>query len=65
MKKLFPILLAVALFSTACQLGGGSAEPTPIALPDAGPDSNTCTLKPHSRTGIWRYSSRLRACLTR
>ena len=36
MKKLFPVLLAVALFSTACQLGGGQAEPTPIALPTAG-----------------------------
>ena len=32
MKKLFPILLAVALLSTACQLGGGQAEPTAIPL---------------------------------
>ena len=36
MKKLFPVLLAVALFSTACQMGGG-AEPTAIALPTSAP----------------------------
>jgi formylglycine-generating enzyme required for sulfatase activity len=35
MKKLFPILLALALLSTACQLGGGQAQPTAIALPAA------------------------------
>ncbi|MEW6406685.1 MAG: SUMF1/EgtB/PvdO family nonheme iron enzyme, partial [Chloroflexota bacterium] len=34
MRKVFPILIAVALFATACQLGGGSsAEPTALALP--------------------------------
>ena len=32
MKKLFPVLLAIALLSTACQLGGGQAQPTPIPL---------------------------------
>ena len=32
MKKLFPILLAVALLSAACQMGGGQAAPTPIPL---------------------------------
>jgi serine/threonine-protein kinase len=37
MKRLFPLLLAIALFATACQLGGG-AKPTPIALPTANPD---------------------------
>ena len=36
MKKIFPILLVVALFGTACQMGGG-AEPTAIALPTAAP----------------------------
>ena len=46
MKKLFPILLAVALFSTACQLGGGQAEPTPIALPEAGPTATPVPLNP-------------------
>jgi len=33
MKKLFPILLAVALLGSACQLGGAQAEPTAIVLP--------------------------------
>ena len=46
MKKLFPILLAVTLFSTACQLGGGQAEPTPIALPEAGPTATPVPLNP-------------------
>ena len=46
MKKLFPILLAVALFSTACQLGGGSAEPTPIALPGAAPTATPVPINP-------------------
>jgi formylglycine-generating enzyme required for sulfatase activity len=36
MKKMFPVLLAVALLSTACQMGGG-AQPTAIALPTAAP----------------------------
>ena len=35
MKKIFPVLLALALLSTACQLGGGQAQPTAIALPAA------------------------------
>ena len=38
MKKLFPLFLAVALFATACQMGG-AAEPTAIALPTAIPTS--------------------------
>ena len=46
MKKLIPILLAVALISTACQLGGGPAEPTAIALPTAGPTSTPVPLNP-------------------
>jgi formylglycine-generating enzyme required for sulfatase activity len=46
MKKLFPVLLAVALFSTACQLGGGQAEPTPIALPTAGAVATPIPLNP-------------------
>jgi formylglycine-generating enzyme required for sulfatase activity len=33
MKKLFPVFLAVALLITACQLGGGQAQPTAVALP--------------------------------
>jgi len=32
MKKLFPIFLALALLSAACQMGGGQAQPTAIAL---------------------------------
>jgi formylglycine-generating enzyme required for sulfatase activity len=35
MKKIFPVLLALALLSSACQLGGGQAQPTAIALPAA------------------------------
>jgi formylglycine-generating enzyme required for sulfatase activity len=36
MKKLFPILVAMAVFLSACQLGGGQAgQPTPLVLPDA------------------------------
>lgn len=35
MRKLFPVLLVAALFISACQLGGGQAQPTAIALPDA------------------------------
>lgn len=37
MKKLFPILMALALISTACQLGGGQAQPTPLSVPTAYP----------------------------
>ncbi len=38
MKKVFPILIAVALFATACQMGGGSsAQPTALALPTTAP----------------------------
>lgn len=40
MKKLFPILLALVFLSTACQSGGGQAQPTAVALPaDAEPVS--------------------------
>lgn len=39
MKKLFPILTALALLISACQLGGGQAEPTAISLPTAFPSS--------------------------
>jgi formylglycine-generating enzyme required for sulfatase activity len=46
MKKLFPLLLAVALLSTACQLGGGPAEPTAIVLPTAGPTATPVPLNP-------------------
>ena len=35
MKKLFPILAALALLATACQMGG-AAQPTASALPDRG-----------------------------
>jgi formylglycine-generating enzyme required for sulfatase activity len=36
MKKLFPILLALALLSAACQFGGSSG-PEPVALPTSAP----------------------------
>jgi formylglycine-generating enzyme required for sulfatase activity len=37
MKKLFPVLAALALFATACQLGGSQAQPTPLSVPTAYP----------------------------
>ncbi len=46
MKKLLPIVLAIALLSTACQLGGGPAEPTAIAFPTAGPTATPALLNP-------------------
>lgn len=46
MKKLFPIFLAMALFISACQLGGGQAEPTAIALPTAAPTLTPVPLNP-------------------
>lgn len=36
MKKIFPMLVTLAVFLSACQLGGGqAAQPTQISLPDA------------------------------
>jgi formylglycine-generating enzyme required for sulfatase activity len=37
MKRSFPILTALALFATACQLGGGGGLPTSIVLPTTVP----------------------------
>ena len=45
MKKLFPILLVVALFSAACQ-AGGQAKPTAIALQNAEPTFTPVPLNP-------------------
>lgn len=45
MKKLFPILAALALFSSACQMGS-AAEPTPISLPTAFPTNTPASLNP-------------------
>jgi len=44
MKKLFPILAVLVLISTACQLGGGQAQPTPIAVATAIPTSTSIAL---------------------
>jgi hypothetical protein len=49
MKKLFPILLAMALFASACQAGGAQAEPTALSLPTAFPPSMR-PLKPLAAT---------------
>jgi len=46
MKKLFPILMALALISTACQLGGGQAQPTPLSVPTAFPTNPPAALNP-------------------
>jgi formylglycine-generating enzyme required for sulfatase activity len=45
MKKLFPIFLTMALFISACQLGGGAA-PTAIALPTGAPTLTPVPLNP-------------------
>ncbi len=45
MKKLFPILMALALISAACQLGGSQAQPTPLSVPTAFP-TNPVALNP-------------------
>lgn len=45
MKKLFPVLLAVALLSTACQLGGGG-QPDAIMLPTTAPTLTPIPLNP-------------------
>ncbi|HUI88646.1 MAG TPA: SUMF1/EgtB/PvdO family nonheme iron enzyme [Anaerolineales bacterium] len=44
MKKLFLILAVLMLISTACQLGGGQAQPTPIAVATAIPTSTSIPL---------------------
>jgi formylglycine-generating enzyme required for sulfatase activity len=46
MKKLFPILMALALFVTACQMGGAQAEPTAMALPTAFPTNTPAAVNP-------------------
>ncbi len=46
MKKLFAVLAVLVLISTACQVGGGAAQPTPLALPTAGPTSTPIPLNP-------------------
>jgi formylglycine-generating enzyme required for sulfatase activity len=37
MKKLFPLLVALALLASACQAGGSQAKPTALSLPTAFP----------------------------
>jgi hypothetical protein len=44
MKKLFPILAVLVLISTACQLGGGQAQPTPLAVATAFPTNTPIPL---------------------
>ncbi len=44
MKKLFPVLAVLVLISTACQLGGGQAQPTPIAVATAFPTNTPIPL---------------------
>ena len=44
MKKLFPVLAVLVLICTACQLGGGQAQPTPIAVATAIPTSTPIAL---------------------
>lgn len=46
MKKLFPILTALALFVSACQIGGGQAAPTALALPTAFPSNTPPAINP-------------------
>lgn len=51
MKKLFPILVALAILSSACQLGGGEAQPTAISLPTAAPTNTPVAADPYFRAG--------------
>jgi eukaryotic-like serine/threonine-protein kinase len=44
MKKLFPILAVLVLVSTACQLGGGQAQPTAITVSTAFPTNTPIAL---------------------
>ncbi|HEY9151978.1 MAG TPA: SUMF1/EgtB/PvdO family nonheme iron enzyme [Anaerolineales bacterium] len=44
MKKLFPVLAVLVLISTACQLGGGQAQPTPITAATAFPTNTPIAL---------------------
>jgi serine/threonine-protein kinase len=44
MKKLYPVLVALALLGSACQLGGGQEQPTAISLPTAIPTNTPVTL---------------------
>ena len=44
MKKLFPVLAVLVLICTACQLGGGQAQPTPIAVASAVPTNTPIPL---------------------
>jgi formylglycine-generating enzyme required for sulfatase activity len=46
MKKLFPILVVLVLISSACQLGGGQAQPTPISVATAAPTNTPVPLNP-------------------
>lgn len=46
MRKLLPILAVLAMISTACQLGGGQAQPTPIPIATAFPTNTPVALNP-------------------
>jgi len=47
MKKLFPVLLALAFLITSCQIGGsGAAEPTPIPIATGYPTPTAIPLNP-------------------
>ncbi|MGC8856133.1 MAG: formylglycine-generating enzyme family protein [Anaerolineae bacterium] len=50
MKRLIPILVALSVLVTACQMGGGQAQPTPLALPTAFP-TNTPAVNPTQSSG--------------
>jgi formylglycine-generating enzyme required for sulfatase activity len=51
MKKLFPILVAVALFASACQAGGAQAQPTALSLPTAFPTNTPDVNAPVEASG--------------
>jgi formylglycine-generating enzyme required for sulfatase activity len=46
MKKVFPLMVVLAAFLSACQLGGGAAAPTAISLPTAFPTTTPIPLNP-------------------
>ncbi len=51
MKKLFPLLAVLVLFSTACDLTGGQAQPTAITVATAFPTNTPITLIPTNGPG--------------
>jgi eukaryotic-like serine/threonine-protein kinase len=44
MKKIFPVFVVLIFVISACQLGGGNAQPTPLAFPTAFPSPTVAAI---------------------